>query len=430
VRPSRATDAPGLPGARRNGRRGILGSPLGLLVAALVAVLVGAGAYVPATLLAPLPAATAQFVDVAPERPPAAQLVWPGYGSGQLSQVGRVEPLGAYGSTEPQPMASITKLVTAAVVLEARPLAVGEEGPAIAFDADDVAIRQRHASLNGRVAPVRAGLELSQRQVMELALVRSANNYAESLAVWAYGSVDGYLAAARDWLAGHDLQLTVVDPTGLSFDNTGTPAEIVELGEAVLADPVVAELVQEPAVDVPGVGVWQNSNTVLGISGVDGLKTGTLDDWGANLLFSSRRTVGDETVVLVGVVLGGPDHDVLRADVPALLESAYGSFSVVRLSTDGEVVGRYTTAWGDPVDLVATRDVEEVVYSDAPVAAQATSEPVEHGRAGDEVGELFVSAAGESARVPLELAGAVGEPDAWWRLTHPVAAAEAWQAAG
>jgi D-alanyl-D-alanine carboxypeptidase (penicillin-binding protein 5/6) len=105
----------------------------------------------------------------------------------------------------------------ALVVLDAKPLAEGEVGPQITFTEADVTFYTDELAHDGSIAPVVAGTSLTERQTLEALLIPSANNYAKSLAMWAYGSVSSYLAAARDWLSSHHLtQTTVVDTSGLS----------------------------------------------------------------------------------------------------------------------------------------------------------------------------------------------------------------------
>ena len=105
----------------------------GLLVA------LGALFYLPMTLLAPLREA-APVVPVHSELPgEVAVPVWPGYGASAIGAVGFPGVLAASGSDQALPMASITKIVTALTVLQAKPLAVGEAGP----DGDDDGSRRR-----------------------------------------------------------------------------------------------------------------------------------------------------------------------------------------------------------------------------------------------------------------------------------------------
>lgn len=144
--------------------------------------------YLPLTLLAPLGPAAA---SVAPyQAPPVAQppVSFPGYGASGVGAVGYPGVLASAGSADPLPIASISKIITALVVLEERPLALGEAGPDLTFGDIDEGFYDAQLADGGVVEPVYSGQVMSQRDAMSVMLMESANNYAESLATWAYGS--------------------------------------------------------------------------------------------------------------------------------------------------------------------------------------------------------------------------------------------------
>lgn len=388
-------------------------------VAVVAALLLGTGAYVPTVLLTPLAPATAAAATVTVDAPDAPELTFPAYGATGVVALGVPESVTYGGDPGPRPIASISKVVTALVVLDAHPLG-GGDGSAITFTDADAALRERYLAVDGKVAPLSAGATLTQRQVTEVMLVESANNYATALARWAFGGDAAFVAAADAWLDEHGLEdTTLVEPTGLSPDNRSTTADLLELGRLALADPDVAAIVRTPLLEVPGVGTVENSNDLLGVDGVVGIKTGTLDAAGACLLFAADQVVGDETVTVVGVMLGGPDHRVLDADVRALLRSVTTRFQQVQLVRAGDVLASYDAPWGARAEAVAAEDAVVTVWGDQEVSSAVRTDPVTEGGRGDRVGEASFEVAGETVTVPLELAGDLPAPDAWWRLTHP-----------
>nr|WP_256414179.1 D-alanyl-D-alanine carboxypeptidase [Frigoribacterium sp. CFBP 8754] len=323
------------------------------------------------------------------------------------------------GSTTPLPIASISKVVTALVVLDARPLD-GGDGPSLTLDADDVALYEAYRSQDGKVAPMTLGQQLTEKQMLQVSLIESANNYADALARWAFGDTAGFVAAAKAWLAENGLtSTTLVEPTGMSPSNTSTATDLVRLGEIALAEPEVAAIVATPTTTVPGVGVIENSNELLGLDGVVGIKTGTLDEAGACLLFAADYTIAGEPVTVVGVMLGGVDHDSLDADVQRLLTSVSGAFQTVTATTAGDVWASYELPWGAGTEAVAATDASRLVWGDVTVTASIETESVTTGAAGDDVGRVRFQIGDEEVDVPLVLDRALAEPDAWWRLTHP-----------
>ena len=100
------------------------------------------------------------------------------------------------------------------------------------------------------------GGSLTQYQLLEGMLVGSANNYADRLAgnLWPTDAV--FANAANSWLSAHGVPgVTVVEPTGLDPRNTASPEALIALAQKAMAEPVIAEIVAKPAVELPGAGL-------------------------------------------------------------------------------------------------------------------------------------------------------------------------------
>ncbi|TAJ46380.1 MAG: D-alanyl-D-alanine carboxypeptidase [Herbiconiux sp.] len=404
-----------------------------IVVGCVLAVLVVIGVYVPVSLFAPVPAAVAVVPDAGAVSSAATALAAPGAGTSAIGMpadpaVPGSTPvtLGASGSTDSVPIASITKTITALVVLDAKPLPDGTSGPDLTMTDADAGYLADTIAAGGSWASVYPGQVLTERQVLEIMLLESANNYSVTLTTWAFGSVDAYLAAATAWLAAHDLSGTaVVDTSGLDPGSRSTSADLLTIASLVMADPTLAAIVGTATDVLPQLGEIQNTNKVLGQAGIVGIKTGTTDEAGFCLLFASSFAVGDRTVTLVGVVLGAPSDDSLYASVLALLQSAQSGFQSVTVVTAGDVVGTYTTEWGDSADVVATESVQATVWSQSDVTRTTSLDTIGSGASGAVVGSADYSLSGitldpATYSVPLALASDLPGPDAAWRLTHPV----------
>jgi D-alanyl-D-alanine carboxypeptidase (penicillin-binding protein 5/6) len=390
------------------------------VAAVSVALILIIGIGVPVSIVAPVPQARAEVSAEEQRITPAAAPVFPSFGSSAIGAVGMDGILAKHGPQAPRQIASITKVVTALVVLEAKPLRDGEAGPTITFGQRDVDFLNGVIADNGSSEPVQAGWKVSERAAIETMLIPSANNYAESLAVWAYGSVPEYLTAARAFLRAHGLDdTTLVDTNGLSAQDRSTPTDLVELGELALANPVVATAVKKSTAEEPNVGLLENTNKLLGTHGVDGLKTGTYDT-GANLLFSAKVRVEERTVHLVGVILGAKDHDVLDAHVPPLLTSVRRSLHDLPLAKKGQPFATYMTSWGGVGKAVAAKDVSRLVWGRAEQQRTAAVRSITGGRQGERVGQVTYVVNGRTVVVPLVLDRDVLAAPVWWRLTHPV----------
>ncbi|MRX44863.1 D-alanyl-D-alanine carboxypeptidase family protein [Agromyces kandeliae] len=389
------------------------------VLAVLLGLFIGGGMYTSSALGAPVPAAEPAIADPAPIAAQAQEVAQPGFGTWAVGAVGFDGLMAAGGEDTPMPMASIAKVITALVVLEEHPIPAGEGGPQIAYTDADVDIYWDMVAQNGSVAPVVAGSELSLKESLEAMMLPSGNNYSISLANWAFGSVDGYLERASAWLSGHGLTETrVVDTSGLSLDDVSTAADLVRLGEIALENPTLAQIVATRSVAIPELGTIENSNRLLGTHGIDGIKTGTTDD-AANLLFSADVAVGESSVTLVGVVLGGDTHALVRGAVAGLVDSIGPGFHEVVALEAGRPLAAYATPWGDTAEAVTTEGATVVVWSDTPVDIAVEAGPLRLVDDGAEVGVATVTAGTQVIEVPLAVDGALEDPGAWWRLSNP-----------
>ncbi len=392
--------------------------------AAIVTVLAVAGsalAYTSYAVLAPLAPITAFVLPVESVTTPPASVSLPGDGGAAIAALDGEQIYAGRDLDTPRPLASITKVITALVVLDAYPIAEGASGATLTLSAADSALPARYRAINGSVAPAPLGAVVTQRQVIELMMVRSANNYAETLALWAYGSIDAYLDAARSWLDDHDLEgITVGDSTGFSLANTGTPRDLVKLARTALDSEVIATAAAMPSVTVPEVGTFETTNLALGLAGVTGIKTGTLDGIGANLLFSSTIAAGDDAVDVVGVVLGLDDQRAVAAAVQTLVVSAADDFHRVELADPGTPVATYTSAWGDSAQLTVAEAETVLVWGPTASRTAVDAPPLVVGQPPPRGASLVVVIAGQRSAIPVEWVGTIDPPSLEWRLLQPL----------
>lgn len=378
------------------------------------------GAYAATTLLWPLWA-------VAPKIEPAAipamtgaasAIAWPAAGSAAVG-VGGIDARPA-SSVDALPMASISKLVTALMVLDQMPLAVGESGPSFAFDENDQETYYAYLAEDESALDVPVGGTLSQLQMLQGMLIGSAGNYTDRLAstIWPTNAV--YAQAARAWLDRHGLSgITVVEPTGINPENAADPASLIALARLALADPVIAGIVRTPVVDLPGAGQVVNTNALLTDPAVIGLKTGSLDAF-SNLLAAKEQPVGDTTLRVYAVVLGQPDHATRDAETARLLSAVSAEASVPTVLPSGTIVGTVTTEWGATAQVVTTSDLSLLLWN-AQTAPVASDLSLGDARAADaEVGTVSATGPLGASTTSAGLTVDIPDPDAWWRLTHPL----------
>lgn len=377
------------------------------------------GGYSATTLLWPLHSVAPEITAVAvqPVAAPVTTPAWPAVGSAAVEVAG-IDGVTA-STTDADTIASITKVVTALLVLDRMPLALGEQGPEYAFTGAD---RTRYWSYraNGESAlDVPVGGTLTQYQLLEGMLIGSANNYADRLAgnLWPNDRV--FASAAQSWLETHGVPgVTIVDPSGIEMGNVASPEALIPLAERALANPVIAEIVAKQSVELPGAGLVENTNGLLVDPGVLGIKTGSLDRY--NLLSAKTITVGDTAVRLYASVLGQPD-DATRVEASRALYAQLEQELQLRPSVTADTLaGTVKTLWGAKANVLTAADADVILWNGGVGEVTTTYALDDSRKAGDTVGSLSVRGPLDSTTVDLRLSDDIDGPSPWWRLTHPL----------
>jgi D-alanyl-D-alanine carboxypeptidase (penicillin-binding protein 5/6) len=404
---------------RRRNRR------IGGIVAAVVVVALLA-TYADLTLTTPVGAAAASVTQPHVTQPADVPIAMPQEGESAISISGGDAYLGStadgiYKATSetPEAMASISKLITALVVLQARPLGPSGNGPRITFTAGFHALYDHYYELNATIAAMPTGSSMTEYQAIDTMLVASACNYAATLDQWAFGTNAAFLGAARSWLRAHGLTHTVmVEPTGIDARNVSTPSDLIALGKLVMANPALARIVGQTSLTVPGFAPVYNTNDLIGVNGIDGIKTGTLG--GSDLLFSAKLT--DDIplpLTVTGVVLGGASRATVDEDVRELLTSISADFHNTQLGTLDDVVGTYSTPWGAKAKMVLGKTESVWTWSNAAITASMKTTTLKTGKSGETVGSVTWKTGTTTITAPVLLQGSIKPPTTWWRLTHP-----------
>lgn len=323
-------------------------------------------------------------------------------------------------------IASLTKLITVLVGLEAAPVEPGTAGPSYTLTAADAALVGEVLAQDGTFAPAPIGLELTTRQVLDLVLVPSANNYAISYSRWVFGSDEAFLAAANDWLSRNGLEsIHIEEAAGLSDNNVATPSDIVRLARLALADPLIAEVVSQSVIQIPELGEITTTNRLLGDPGVVGLKTGTTFPSGYSLAAAKHVVVGERDLVAIAVTLDRPDSDARAADTRAVLALMGATGQPVSFATQGATVGTVATWTGVKVPLLSDADLSTVlVPGESATRIVELASSISAGNKGTSAGSIRVSTpSATGAHIDREVAivtgAAVEEPGFFWRFTHP-----------
>ncbi|WP_435842825.1 serine hydrolase [Streptomyces filamentosus] len=354
------------------------------------------------------------------------QMPWPNEGQGAVEVEG-VGSMGTYGAQKPAPIASVTKTMTAYVILRDHPIKGKQQGPEITIDKK--AAEQANAT-HESTAAVREGQTYTEKELLELLMIPSANNVARLLARWDAGSeqafVDKMNAAAKDLGM---TQSRYTDPSGLLDSTVSTPRDQLKLAKAVMQYDVFREIVNMPNVTVDGIpGRIENNNNILLKDGVSGIKTGSSTPAGGNLLWSANTLVDGQPRRILGIVMGAKNAKILNDKLQLsidysyeLIKKAQEDVTSAAVVKKGQVVGYVDDGLGGRTPVVATKEIKAVGWPGLKVELALTDggRAVPHsGRAGDVVGTIAVGEGAGKVSSPVALKEDLVEPGFDKKLTR------------
>ncbi|MHB0925709.1 MAG: D-alanyl-D-alanine endopeptidase [Gallionellaceae bacterium] len=203
-------------------------------------------------------------------------------------------PLYTKNSDAQTPIASITKLMTAMVVLDAQ-LPLDEE---ISIDVADI------DTLKGTRSRLRIGMTLTRSELLKLALMASENRAAAALARTYPGGYNAAIAAMNDKARELGMQNTrFLDPAGLNSNNVSTAHDLVKMVAAARDYPLIHQYTTAASHSVDG---WRgrelrfvntnplvkNASWDIGVS-----KTGYISEAGRCLVMEA--TINQRPVIIV-----------------------------------------------------------------------------------------------------------------------------------
>jgi serine-type D-Ala-D-Ala endopeptidase (penicillin-binding protein 7) len=192
-----------------------------------------------------------------------------------------------------RPIASLTKLMTAVIVADAK-LPLDER---ITITDDDV------DRLKGSSSRLRVGTELTRGQALHLALMSSENRAAHALARTYPGGERAFVAAMNNKARQLGMDQThYVEPTGLSSENRSSARDLATLADAAYERPLLRKYSTSPAYSLDvGRGELQYVNTNRLVREGDwpiGLqKTGYISEAGQCLVVQTK--VKDRNLIMV-----------------------------------------------------------------------------------------------------------------------------------
>lgn len=321
--------------------------------------------------------------------------------------------------TTPIATASLAKMITVQVILDKYPLKAGESGPTITMTNDDENRYWWAVNNGGSNARVVAGEQITERQLLEGILLVSANNMADSLAIWAFGSIDSYHQAARQWLDKNNLVSTIVggDASGFSSETKSTPTDLCKIMLLATKQPALVEILSANTATLPTGEVLQSTNRLLGQNGIFAGKTGYTDEAGRGLMVASHQQIGNVQLTTAAVSLSNDSYDAAFDTTNQLVLALVNDLQVYSIAK-GEPIGEISSLWGSQTDLSVNHAVVIPYWSDQPptiklsINKQITDSLSPNTIIGTlQIGTNYINVHATSGIEPARLA---------WRLTTPI----------
>jgi serine-type D-Ala-D-Ala endopeptidase (penicillin-binding protein 7) len=210
---------------------------------------------------------------------------------------------------EARPMASLTKLMSAMVLLDAQ----------LPMDTRVQVSEDDRDTLRGSHSRLAMGGVFTREQLLTLALVASDNRAILALARTAPGGTTAFVQAMNDKARQLGLDHTrLVEPSGLSADNVSTAEDLTRLAAAAYAYPTIRQrtttLVTHASIRGHLVR-FRNTNPLVADPrmGIDLTKTGFINEAGRCLLVVLRAGARRFAVALLGAPSGRARSLDLRA---------------------------------------------------------------------------------------------------------------------
>jgi serine-type D-Ala-D-Ala carboxypeptidase (penicillin-binding protein 5/6) len=259
------------------------------------------------------------------------------------------EVLTSHDATTEMPIASITKLMTVLVVLDHHKLS------------DVVSVDPRVTTVGQESLGLRGGEELTVRDLLKGALIQSANDAADALAL----SVAPDFPSFADLMNAKAKQLGLTDSHFVRPDGLDAPGEyssahdVTKLALDAMRIPIVRELVGEADDTIAGGQAVHTWNDLLGVvPGVFGVKTGHTDGAGWCQVVADRA----DGLTIYVTILGSPSRQQRNDDLTHLLDWGLSQYRTVdAISAERTYATAQVPYGGKALELIAPKSLLEAV---------------------------------------------------------------------
>jgi D-alanyl-D-alanine carboxypeptidase (penicillin-binding protein 5/6) len=259
------------------------------------------------------------------------------------------------------PIASITKLMTVLVTLDHERL-----NELVTVDPRAAAVGESSANLD-------PGDRLTVRELIEAALIQSANDAADALALSVAPSYPAFaelMNAKAAQLGLHDTHF--VRPDGLdAVGHVSSAADVTTLARVAMRTRFIRDTVRRTTAAISGGRILHTWDDLLRLfPQTIGVKTGHTSQAGWCQVAAARG----RGVTIYATLLGSPTRSERNDDLESLLVWGLAQFRVVPVVQPGRVYASVRVGYGKaPLDLVASRPELAVARVGRPLSEQVVA---------------------------------------------------------
>ena len=235
------------------------------------------------------------------------------------------EILVAKNENEALPPASVTKIMTLLLVMEA------VDAGRVALT-DTVTVSERAAAMGGSQVFLKVGEQMSLEEMLKCVIIASANDCAVALAEHVAGSETAFVGLMNKRAAELGMANTHFENTN-GLDDTVTnhvtsALDIALMSRALIAHPKILEYsgIWQDTIRDGAFGLTNTNRLVRFYRGCTGLKTGST----ARAKFCMSATAERDGVSLIAVIMGAPSRDARNNAAAALLDYGFANYTTVK----------------------------------------------------------------------------------------------------
>ena len=337
-------------------------------------------------------------------------LPWPTTGQGAIA----IPSIGITVASAPEkaaPVASLTKLMTAYVVLHDHPLALNQPGPTITVTQAEVDDYDSDTVNDDSNAEVALNEQITEAQVLGGMLVHSADNFADLLATWDAGSIPAFVAKMNADRVPASAWTTRTSPIRAASIRARSrrPRTCSRWRRSTWPIRPSPPWCSMSSITLPVAGTISTYTPLLGVQGVIGVKSGFTCQAGGGDVLAVERTVHGKSVLLLAAVTGQTGPVVLaQAGLHALaLVDALGPLIGSTQVLAGDQVVAHVSEAGSRLGATTASSVSMLTWPG--VSATRVFVPARHvadqARRGTQVGTVVVTLGAQRVDVPVRLAG-------------------------